>query len=76
MRSLAEALPDELERVTVLREEFRGIQRVADAKGWSVITAPQIAMMTAAIEAGKAALASGDVVAMLHAHAILKDFEE
>lgn len=63
-----EKLLNEIERVTVIRthyEELRGAP--------NVIVEPQIMMMTASINAGKYAAASGDAITVIRA---IKDLEE
>lgn len=71
--TMAQALPDELERVVAMRERQR--VRCADlgpsAPHWCADV-----MMTAAIDSAKAALASGDVLHVLQAHAQLQGFTD
>jgi len=68
-RTMAQALPDELERVIILRERSRV---KAETMGPSAPYWCADVMMTAAIDSAKAALASGDVLHVLQAHATLQ----
>lgn len=76
--TLADALPAEIKRVQAKRERWLGYQRRAeqDKNGPRVMFGPSLMMMQMAIDEGVAALASGDVARMLHAHAELKDFND
>lgn len=71
MTSLAEALPDEIKRVQVVRSHYEELRNLPN-----VIVGPQIAMMTADIDEGVASLASGDVVRMIRAYEALKGWSE
>lgn len=71
MTSLAQALPDEINRVRKLKELFLALRHTD-----GVLVEPQLMMIEAAIERGFAALGSGCVVTMLQAHAELKGFTE
>jgi hypothetical protein len=79
---MAQALPDELERVIILRETYRHeaararVLQSARADWARSDFGPAITMMTAAIDSAKAALASGDVLHVLQAHAQLQGFTE
>ena len=66
--TLADALPKEIKRVQEKRERWLGYGREFP----NMLVAPACAMMQAEIDEGVAALASGDVVRMLRAHAALK----
>ena len=71
MTSLAEALPAEINRVRGVQDTYKELRGAPN-----VIVEPQIMMMEAAIQAGIAACASGDVVAMLRTFEDLKGWEE
>lgn len=62
-----EKLLNEIERVIEVRSQYEGLRRLPN-----VICEPQIAMMTASIDAGKKAAASGDAITVLQA---IKDLE-
>lgn len=64
-------LPDEIERVSAKRERWR---RYADEMETGVAFAPGIALMTAAIDEAKAALASDDAIRAIMAYRALKRF--
>lgn len=82
VRTMAQALPDELERVVILRERYRQLAAATSARqaaraDWARSDfQPAIVMMTAAIDSAKAALASGDVLHVLQAHAQLQGFTD
>ena len=66
-----EKLLNEIERVTRIRghfEELRGMP--------NVVVAPQIAMMTASINAAKEAAASDDAIKVIQALADLGEYSE
>ena len=67
MSSLAEMLPNEINRVRAVQDTFKELRGMPN-----VMVEPQIAMMEASIKAAIAASASGDVVAMLLAYEDLK----
>jgi hypothetical protein len=69
--SLAEALPVEINRVRRVQETYKELRGMPN-----VLVEPQILMMENAIQAGIAASAAGDVVAMLNAYQELKGWEE
>lgn len=71
MSSLAEALPAEINRVRAVQDTYKELRSMPN-----VIVEPQIAMMEQAIQAGIAASASGDVIAMLRACEDLKGWKE
>lgn len=71
MTSLAEALPEEINRVRRLQDECKSLRGEAS----NLIEIP-IALMEHAITEGVVSLGSGDVVRMLHAYQALKDFRE
>lgn len=75
MTNIAHALAGELERVVILREQYRqiaaGLDRTA-ASGFQ----PAIAMMTAAIDGAKLALGSDDALGTMRALADLQGFTE
>jgi hypothetical protein len=66
-----EKLLEEIERVTVIREHFRGLRGMPN-----VIVEPQIAMQTASIERAKKAAASNDAVQVLAALQDLGEYSE
>lgn len=70
MASLATALPDEIQRVRKLQDEFKSLRGLSN-----VIVEPQIAMMEGAISNAIRAASSGDVIAMMRAYEALKGFE-
>ncbi len=67
MTSLAEDLPNQINRVRGVQDEFKSLRGMPN-----VMVEPQIAMMEADIQAGITASASGDVLAMLRAYEALK----
>lgn len=71
MTSLAQALPDEVNRVRAVQDTYKELLGMP-----GVIVAPQIAMMEASIREGIEASASGDVVRMLRAFEDLKGWKE
>ncbi len=71
--TMAHALPDELERVIILRTQQRA---KAETLGPSAPYWCADVLMTAAIDSAKAALASGDVLHVLQAHATLQGIVE
>jgi hypothetical protein len=70
MGSLATELPNEINRVRKLQDEFKSLRGMSN-----VIVEPQIAMMEGAIQQAIKASSSGDVVAMLRAYENLKGYE-
>lgn len=68
--SLAEILPEEINRVREVQDDFKQMRRMRN-----VIVEPQIAMMEASIQAGILAAASGDAIAMLRAYEDLKGWK-
>ena len=70
MSSLATELPEEIKRVSELRDEFISLRGMPN-----VVVEPQIAIMTAEIDRAVRSLASGDVVEMLRAYQALKGYE-
>lgn len=71
MSSVGSELPKELERVTALRERWRGYAKEMNA-GSSF--APGIFLMTRAINGATEALATGDVISMIRAYEDLRGF--
>lgn len=67
----AEKLAHEIERVTILRSRYESLRRMPN-----VIVAPQIAMMTAAIEMAKKAAGSNDALEVLQALKELEGWEK
>lgn len=78
MKTLADALPDQIKRVREKKERWIGY--AADMEkmqpGSSVGMKLTMRLMDAHIDAGVAALASGDVVKMLAAHEDLKSYSD
>jgi hypothetical protein len=70
MSSLATELPNEINRVRRLQDEFKALREMPN-----VVVEPQIAMMEADIQAGISSASSGDVLAMLSAFSALKGWE-
>jgi hypothetical protein len=70
MPSLATALPDEINRVRQLQDEYKSLRAMPN-----VMVEPQILMMEAAITRAISASASGDVIAMLRSFEELKGYE-
>lgn len=71
MSTLAEALPEQINRVRAIQNEFKALRGLRN-----VIVEPQIAMMERDLQAAIAASAAGDVVAMLRSHEALKGWQE
>ena len=71
--TLADALPAEIKRIQEKKERWIGYAKDA---GPQAMFGPAITMMQMAIDEGVQALASGDVVRMLHAHQSLKDYSD
>jgi len=70
MASLATALPNEIQRVSRIRDEFISLRGMP-----GVMVEPQIAIMTAEIDRATRACASGDVIGMMRAYESLKGYE-
>jgi hypothetical protein len=70
MSSLATELPNEINRVRQLQDEFKSLRGMKN-----IIVEPQIAMMEADISAAIRASSAGDVIAMLRAYERLKEYE-
>jgi hypothetical protein len=68
-----EKLTYEIERVTILRERYRSIERTP-LQGTSVNVKPVIAMMTTSIKAAITALVSDDAAAVITAMQDLQGF--
>jgi len=68
--SLAQALPNEIARVSRIRDEFISLRGMP-----KVIVEPQIAIMTGEIDRETRACAEGDVIAMLRAYESLKGYD-
>lgn len=71
MTSLADELPRQIARVTAKKERWMGYQ----LQGMAVLGL-SIALMKVEIENAVAALASGDVIAMLRSYEALKGYSE
>lgn len=70
MASLAEELPNEIDRVRKLQDEFKSLRGMPNT-----IVEPQIMMMEGAIQGATRALASGDVIQMIRSYENLKTYE-
>ena len=68
--TLADALPNEIERVTALLDDFKNLRGQPN-----IIVEPQIMIMTHSINAAVRACASGDCVEMLKCYEDLKGYE-
>ena len=71
MTSLATQLPNEINRVRRIQDDFKELRSLPN-----VIVEPQIAMMEASIQKAIEASVAGDVVAMLQAYEDLKGWSE
>ena len=71
MASLAVELPNEINRVRKLQDQFKTLRSMD-----GVIVEPQIMMMEAEIQEAIKAAAAGDVVEMLRCYKSLKGYEE
>jgi hypothetical protein len=71
MSSLAIELPNEINRVRALQDEFKELRGMSN-----VLVEPQIAMMETDISAAIKASSAGDVIAMLRAYERLKGWSE
>ncbi|WP_238368812.1 hypothetical protein [Mesobacterium pallidum] len=71
--TLADALPDQIKRVTEKKERWQQMMREHDMGPGMQLT---INIMQAEIERGVKALASGDVAEMLAAHQSLADYND
>lgn len=69
--TLADALSREINRVRGVQDQFKSLRNTP-----MVIVEPQIRMMESEIQEAIAALASGDVVAMLRAYESLKEYTD
>jgi len=70
---LADALPREIARVSAKRDRWRDMMKEHDMGPGMQFS---INIMQAEIDRAVKALASGDVVEMLHAHQALKDYSD
>lgn len=73
MASLAEALPQQIDRVQKKKERWQGYMRDMDMGPGLQFS---INIMDATIREGVEALASGDVVRMMAAHQALADYND
>ena len=73
MTSVAEALPEEIKRVTAKKERWQGYMQQNDMGPGMQFS---INIMTAEIEQAVASLASGDVVAMIQSLEALKRYND
>jgi hypothetical protein len=69
--SLATELPNEINRVRMMQEEFKSLLWMP-----KVMVEPQIAMMERDIQAGIASASSGNLLDMLRAFEALKGWQE
>ena len=70
-RTLADALPEEIQRVTALRGQYEALRGQPN-----VMVEPQIRMMTATIDEVMKASISGEVIRMMAAYAALREWSE
>lgn len=70
MSSLATELPNQINRVRELQDEYKSMRTLSN-----VIVEPQIAMMEGALQRAIVASSGGDVIAMLRCYEDLKGFE-
>jgi len=70
IKTLADALPEEIDRVRTIQDQFKTLRGIPN-----VIVEPQIMMMEAEIQAAIKAMVSGDVVEMFNCHESLKGYE-
>ncbi len=69
-KNLAEALPEEINRVRGIQDEFKQLRGKPN-----IIVEPQIAIMEHEIRAAMKAMAEGDVIEMLRCWTTLKEYE-
>lgn len=74
MSSLAIELPNEINRVREIQDQFKQIAAMPDMG--KVIVAPQIAMMESSIQRAISASSQGDVIEMLRAYEDLKTYSD
>lgn len=70
MSSLATELPNEINRVRAVQDEYKSLRDMPN-----VMVEPQIAMMERDIQAGISAASGDDVLAMLRAFEALKGWQ-
>ena len=73
METLADALPAQIKRVTAKKERWQAMMKEHNMGPGMQFS---INIMQAEIEAGIAALASGDIAAMMAAHQSLADYSD
>lgn len=71
MASLAVELPNEIDRVRKLQDQFKELRKMD-----GVIVEPQIMIMEAEIQRATRSLADGDVIEMLRCYESLKGYEK
>ncbi len=70
VKTLAEALPEEINRVREIQDEYKSLRGKPN-----VIVEPQIAIMEHEIQTAMKAMMEGDVVEMLRCWTTLKEYE-
>ena len=68
--TLAKALPEKINRVREIQDEFKALRNTP-----GVMVEPQIQIMEHEIQAAIAAISGGDVVAMMRSYETLKAYE-
>lgn len=71
MASLAVELPNEINRVRKIQDEFKSLRKMD-----GVIVEPQIMMMEAELQTAIKACAEGDVIQMLRSYESLKGYSD
>lgn len=69
-RNLAEALPEEINRVRAVQDRYKELRNMPNA-----IVEPQIMLMEAAIQRALESMASGNTIEMLKAYKALTEWE-
>ena len=70
MSSLAEALPEAINKARKVQDEFKSLRGMS-----GVVVEPQIMIMEAEIQRAIKAAASGDVIEMMCAYEAIKGYE-
>lgn len=71
MASLAVELPNEINRVRKIQDEFKSLRKMD-----GVIVEPQIMMMEAELQTAIKACAEGDVIQMMRSYESLKGYSD
>ena len=69
--NLVDGLAGQIERVAGIREQFKSLRGMPN-----VIVEPQIALMTAELDAAKKAMGENDIPAMMQAYKSLEEYSE